>query len=244
MANRVLFLSDLHTPYHDERALQLTLNYAMKNTFDTVVMSEVPDFYSISSWCRDPKRVHLLGEELDQCREAIRLVSELFKDRRKVYIAGNHDERLKRYIWKNAPALADLPGLNVADVLGLTEFGWEYYDNKERLMSGLKPFSIGHLTFLHGHEVKMGWGAVNVAKILYERSRTNVIAGHFHRCQEWIVRTVRGDHEGSWLVGCLGDLNPEFMPHNDWIHGFADIHMDDDGDFEVRNRKIMKGKIL
>jgi len=244
MSNRVLFLADLHIPYSDEAALDMALNYAAKHTFDTVVMTELPDFYSVSSWCRDPQRVSLLADELHDCVKVVEKVSSLFKGRDKIYIPGNHDNRLERYIWKHAPALAGLSSLDMAMLLGLTENGWIYYDNKKALMEGRKPFHIGHLTFLHGHEVRMGWGAVNVAKILYERCRTNVIAGHFHRHQEWIVRTLAGDHEGAFLVGCLSDLNPEFQPHNDWVHGFGDIQFDDDGDFEIRNRKIMRRKIL
>lgn len=243
-SEKVLFLTDLHVPYGSQRTLDLVLNYAAKNTYTCIVLSELLDFYAISPFNRDPERVLKLSQELDESYTILHQITKQFKDQKRVYISGNHDERLRRLIWSKAPALAGLPCLNVEDLLGLTAFEWKYYDNKQLIMDGETPFSIGHLTFLHGHEIRMGWGAVNLAKIMYERARINVIAGHHHRCQEWIIRTIKGDFEGCWMVGCLSDLNPPYMPHNDHIHGFAEIFFDTDGDFEVRNRKVIKGKIL
>jgi hypothetical protein len=35
------------------------------------------------------------------------------------------------------------------------------------------------------------------------------------------------------------------MPLNKWNHGFAIVDLDDNGtDFEVRNKRILKGKVL
>jgi len=151
---------------------------------------------------------------------------------------------LNNFLMSQAPQLKGLPQLTVPELLQFGKYEWHYVNNKERLLKDKVPYRIGKLTFLHGHEIKAGWGAINLAKIYYERCRSNVIIAHHHRAQEWLVRTITGKHEGSWLIGCMCKLSAEFMPHNDWIHGFAVITFRDDGFFSVNNRKIIKGRVV
>lgn len=239
----VLFMSDLHIPYHDEEALGTAIEYGMSKDPDCAIISELPDFYKLSYWSKDPNRMDFF-EELSLSRDCVRMLSKTFKGMEKVYIVGNHDERLKMYLWKKAEELTKLEELALPNLLEFSKHDWRYVDNRQRMVRRLPPLKIGHLTFLHGHEIKTGWGAVNLAKIYYERARGNVVLGHHHRAQEWIVRTISGRHEGCWLIGGLCKLSPEFLPHNDWIHGFAVIRFDADGDFKVKNHKIINGKVL
>jgi hypothetical protein len=49
----------------------------------------------------------------------------------------------------------------------------------------------------------------------------------------------------TWSLGCMCELHPPYMPLNKWNHGFAIVDLDDNGtDFEVRNKRILKGKVL
>ena len=238
-----LYLTDFHVPYHNEEAIGLALEYGLSADPDEIIISEVPDCYQVSSWKKDPTRLPFL-DELELSRKWIDKLAKKFKKQKVTYLVGNHDERLNNYLIKNAPELVGIKELELPFQLGIHKYNWQYIDNRKLMMAKSPPLKIGHLTFLHGHEVKTGWGAVNLAKIYYERCRTNVVVAHHHRCQEWVVRTIAGKHEGSWLLGCLCLLSPEFLPHNDWIHGFAIIRFDADGDFRVENCKIINGKVL
>jgi len=238
------FLTDIHIPYHDEEALGVILESILSADVDTVVIGgDVADFYKISSWKTDPNRMPFV-DELEMVRSAISGMARKFAKKQVVFIEGNHEERMQRYLWTNAKELAGLHELILPKLLRLDKHGWEYVNNKNRMMKGLGPYKMGKLFVLHGHEIRMGWGAINLAKIYYDRCRTNVIVGHHHRAQEWIVRLLSGKHEGCWLVGFAGELSPEYMPHNDWVHGFALIHRYADGNFRVENKKVIKGKVL
>jgi len=239
----ILYLSDLHVPYHDEAAIKMALEYASKKGIDEVILSELPDFYKVSKWRKDPKRMPF-AEEVKFCREMLADLTKNFEDQRKTYLVGNHEERLENYVIDNAKELDGLEELTFDGMMRVTENGWDLVDNKLLLEEGEDPLTRGNLTFIHGHEVKVGWSSINLAKIYYERCRENVVVGHHHRAQEWIVRKLNGQHEGSWLVGCMCKLNPEYMPHNDWVHGFAIIEIYDERSFSVLNKKIINGRVL
>lgn len=204
-------------------------------------MSELPENRSVSYWNKDEGR---LEYELEKVRELVEVISGAFYEEEIIYIPGNHDERLHDYISRYAKALKGLRGLNVYEQTDMKKHGWRYHDNKVSMGKGHGPLRIGKLSYLHGHEIKAGWNTANLAKIYYDRCRSNVIFGHHHRCEEKVVRKITNHHEGAWCVGCLSELNPSFQPHNDWVHGFAIIRYYDDGFFKVKNRKIINGRIL
>lgn len=240
---RILLLTDIHAPYHDERALDKAVEFGLTKDIDEVIISELPDLYKVSSWMRDPDTLPFF-KELEEVAKVTESLAKSFKRQAVTYLVGNHEERITNYLRRNAPELCGIKSMSIDSLLGISAAGWEYVDNRRRLMEGKQALSRGKLTILHGHEVKMGWGCINLAKILYERTRCNVIAGHHHRVQEWTVRLITGEHEGAWMVGCLCDLRPEYLPVNDWLHGFAIIHMYKDGTFSIENRKIMGNKVL
>jgi UDP-2,3-diacylglucosamine pyrophosphatase LpxH len=240
---RILFLTDIHAPYHDAEALDIAMHFGREKGVDEVIVSELPDLYKVSSWLTDPS-AEPFYEELAQVEEVTDKIAKFFKKQKVTYLVGNHEERITKYLWRRAPELYGVEQFSIPSLLGIRRVGWDYIDNKQQLMANAQPLRRGKLTILHGHEVRMGWGAVNIAKIMYERCRSNVIVGHFHRAQEWVVRLIDGSHEGCWTVGCLCDLHPEYMPHNDWVHGFAILHMYAPGTFSVENRKIIGGKVL
>jgi len=41
----------------------------------------------------------------------------------------------------------------------------------------------------------------------------------------------------------LSDLSPDYLPNNNWVHGFAIVYTDEDGAFTVNNYKIIDGQI-
>jgi len=240
---RILLLTDIHAPYHDKQALKLAIKFARKKEIDEVIVSELPDLYKVSSWLKNPDTMPFY-QELEEVKQVARQIASAFPGKKFTYLSGNHEERITKYLWRHGEHLAGIDAFAPQALLGITELGWEWVDNKERLAKNQPVLQRGELTFLHGHEIKMGWGAVNIAKIMYERAGKNVIMGHFHRVQEWVVRKIDDKFSGCWSVGCLCDLHPEYNPHNNWIHGFAIIHLFEGGAFSVENRKIIEGKVL
>ena len=50
---------------------------------------------------------------------------------------------------------------------------------------------------------------------------------------------------GWWSMGCLSDLSPEYMPYNNWGHGFGYAEIKDSkGGFRFANKEIIDYKII
>jgi len=177
---------------------------------DTVViMGDWIDCLAVSHWSKDPTRVLSLKEEANQAKAYL----DRIKAKRKIYIAGNHEDRLQRYLQEKAPELlwfVDIPGL-----LDLDAKGWEYVPYKASTTIGKV-----HLT----HDVGSA-GRYNVYKAL-DTFQTSVITAHTHR----LAYVVEGDATGSCQVssqfGWLGDVDQANYMHQvnarrNWALGFG-----------------------
>ena len=100
------------------------------------------------------------------------------------------------------------------------------------------------LNIIHGHEFSSGFfSPVNIARGLYLRGKTSAIQGHNHQTSEHTESDMNGKITTTWSVGCLCELHPAYAPINKWNLGFAIIDAAEDG-FDVRNKRIFKGKVL
>ena len=96
---------------------------------------------------------------------------------------------------------------------------------------------------IHGNEYK-GGGGINVARTLWLRAGDNVIAGDKHKTQSGLKTNIDKSIVGTWSVGCLCELNPEYLTFNEWNLGFAHIEVFSDGNFTVHNKQIINGRVL
>ena len=64
-----------------------------------------------------------------------------------------------------------------------------------------------------------------------------------HKTQSGLKTNIDNSVTGTWAVGCLCELNPDYLPFNEWNLGFAHITIDKDGNFTVDNKQVIGGKI-
>ena len=67
------------------------------------------------------------------------------------------------------------------------------------------------------------------------------MAGHWHQTSEHAESTLGGRSIACWSTGCLCELHPPYMPLNKWNHGYAIVDVTAGGNFQVQNKKIIKG---
>jgi hypothetical protein len=102
----------------------------------------------------------------------------------------------------------------------------------------------GWLDIIHWHEFASSvFSPVNVARGLYLRWKVSAIQWHNHQTSEHTETDMNGKIVTTWSLGCLCGLHPQYMPINKWNHWFAIVEVDWE-DFEVRNKRIYKWKIL
>lgn len=239
-SQRILRLSDIHYPFHDERALEAAINHGIK--FDPTILllaGDIMDCHDLSDYDRDPR--HRYTEvELEMMSGEIRQFRKAFSKARIVWMEGNHENRLQRYLLRKAPDLFGLPMLDIPGLLTMaggadTMTGIEWI-NDSRIVR------TGNLAHIHGHEYR-GGGGVNPARWLFLKTGENTMMGHCHRTSEHSEPNQSRKQIGCWSTGCLSDLSPKYMRHTKWNHGLATIEVDRTGDFEVSNHRIINGKV-
>jgi len=101
---------------------------------------------------------------------------------------------------------------------------------------------LGKLMIIHGHEL-YGSGGVNPARSLFLKAGCSALMSHVHRTSEHIDRNLKDEVIGAWSIGCLSELRPSYNPGAKYNHGFGHVTVDRDGTFQVKNMKILNGKI-
>jgi predicted phosphodiesterase len=233
---RILFVPDCHRPYHDEKVFQLMLRAGAVLKPDLiVVLGDFADFYAVSSHDKNPERAADLKYEVDIVKEGLRQLESLGASHH-IYVAGNHEDRLERYLMQRAPALFGT--VRIPEVLGLHEAGWEYVPYK-----GHKKVGKIHVT----HDI--GTAGINAHKQAMAAYQGSVIIGHTHRMEISVQGNADGPPQIGAMFGWLGDFEKVDYLHlvrakRDWVHGFGLGFQDESGIVHLQPVPIVNGKCV
>jgi len=232
---KLLVLSDIHVPYHDIKSLKMAISFGIEQKPDAILLNgDTLDFYSISDHQKDPRKVDWLGE-IQAGKQLMKMLRTAFPNVPIYFKSGNHEYRLERHLMKYAELLLGMKEFELPTLMGFGEFGVEHISNKTNIIAG-------KLNIIHGDEYR-GSGGVNPARWLSLRTGEPTMCGHFHRTSTHLDRTIRNTVRGWWSTGCLSELSPEYLPYNQWNHGFAIVYINPDDTFEVENLTIVEGAV-
>lgn len=209
---RILFVPDCHVPYHDKKAFSLMLKAGRLLEPDyVIVLGDFADFYSVSSHSKNPDRLQSLEQEVNGVRKCLRSLEDLGA-RNNVFVAGNHEDRLERYLADRAPELFD--SITIPGVLGLSQ-KWKFVKYKTE-------YRLGKINVTHD----VGSSGSTAHRRAMDVYHSSVVIGHTHI----IEYTVRGRAIGSPILGTsfgwLGDFDAVDYMHkakakSTWAHGFG-----------------------
>jgi len=234
-ARSVLVMSDIHVPYHDEKALTTAVEYGIKADVDHVVLlGDILDFFSISRWEKDPRKRDF-KREVEAGRQFFRAIRSAFPSAAITWKIGNHEERWESFLFQRAPELVGVDFLDLASI---------YETGEIAILDRMQHPRVDHINLIHGHEFgKSVFSPVNPARGLFLRSKATALCGHSHQTSVHVETNMNRTVTGCWSLGCLCDLRPRYAPYNKWNHGFAVITRD--GELSrVDNLKIINGKIV
>lgn len=210
---KIFFIPDTHVPYHDKRAFRLARSVCKEFKPDVVViLGDFADFYSVSSHEKSPDRKYGLVEEAKQVRRCLKALNRSAPNARKIYVCGNHENRLERYIKNKAPELFNVT--TIEQVLDLENLGWEfipYFDYAK----------IGRLIITHD----TGAAGKNAHRksLIDAGSGNSIVIGHTHRAAYEAHRTTDGKLVSAGSFGWLGDPSEiEYANKatlNQWVQG-------------------------
>lgn len=226
-------LSDIHYPYHDEKALSLVKEFLDDFQADILVLNgDIADFPTISKYA--PRRLEAMKEIQfqDQLDTAVDGIEEL-RDYADVahFIEGNHEDRLQAYLGSKAKELASLKALNFENLLELDRLQYSHtnYGNGVWLNSKLFVY--------HGQYVGVNWT---------DKERmaagASTITGHQHQ-QRVTYHRDRSRAYKNIGQGCLCQMTPPYLrtPPN-WQQGFVYGYIFDDDKFRVIETEIVRGE--
>jgi predicted phosphodiesterase len=232
---KVLLISDVHAPYHDELALKVALQTGIDEQVDCIIINgDFIDFYSKSRFESD-YRQRDFPNEVNVAKGLLQMIRRVFPHAHIVYKIGNHDDRWNQFLVRNE--IKGLDCLELSALLGFAELGIIEVGNMATIWAN-------KLAIIHGHEHKYGMIApVNPARGLFLRTKQSALMSHVHRVSEHTEKTHAGKLIGCWSTGCLCQLTPDYMPYNNHYHGFAIIELYQKGMFTVYNKKVIDGNV-
>lgn len=233
--DRELIFNDVHIPFQDDLALDSVLDFALdyKPTIITI-NGDLIDFYQISKFSKDPTRKKIF-KEINEAKVFLEKLRANHPDAQIHYKEGNHEQRLTRYIIEYAKEIYELIDNLLQKKLGLKELDIKYH---------IKPFRIGKLWHLHGHEKPGGsYNPEYITNVMWKYIHDHFIVGHYHRNQNKTFKKITNENFWGGAVGYLaGELDYAIL--NNWTQGFATINYDKDGNFKAKIFDICEGKIL
>ena len=235
-AKRVLVLSDIHLPYHSIEAVTAIFDYAKNENPDTILLNgDTIDFFQLSRFCKEPKK-RSFAHELAAFKEFFEILHKTFKAK-VIFKLGNHEERYNHFLWMKAGELDGVDEFNLENIIKARAEGVEVIGAK-------RIIKAGDLNIVHGHEFGGSvFSPVNIARGLFLRAKVSAMQGHNHQTSEHTESNMNGGITTTFSTGCLCELHPAYLPINKWNHGAAIVDIDGEN-FEVRNKRIHKGKVL
>lgn len=226
---KVFVINDVHVPFQNNTMIEGVVNLLEDEQPDEIILNgDMVDFYDLSSFDKDPSRIDNLQNELDILSAMLHIFRSACPDAKITYVVGNHEDRLRKYLWKKAPALNSLRSLKLEEILKTDELG----------ISLVKKYVLNGFTFVHGEIVRQH--SSYSAKAEYDKRNCSGMSAHVHRLGVYYKTTSSGTF-GWWENGCGCNLDPEYVEEPNWQNGFAMVYFDDNA-FDVHQIYVNKGK--
>lgn len=223
-----LIIPDLHIPYHCKKSYQIVLDvgkYLLSKKEikleEIVILGDFADFYSVNSHGKHPAIKDTLIEEVDECVKELWKLSDAFPNQDIIFIQGNHEYRLERYLASKAPELYGLT--DTRRILELDQMGFKFIPYGRNQM-----YNILGTDLIARHEpISMGR---HTAMSTLDKGGVSMIYGHTHRFQYVALNRM----DGKTIRGCsLGSLINKNAPvfnymknKDDWSKAFGICYAD------------------
>jgi hypothetical protein len=227
----VLITNDWQIPFQDTKVIEGLffpfLNWLKPDHF--IWNGDIIDNYNLSEFSKNPLNKPTLIQEATQTRTYMARISKVKSIKRKDWLWGNHEDRLRRYMWQHAGRLQ----LGIEDtfesIFACKDYGFNSYPYGAVV-------ALGSLDITHGNVVRQhsGWSA----KAHFDKRGGSVLIGHTHRMGSYYRTNAKGVHV-SFENGCLCSLTPEWVQDPDWQQGWSVVKVAPNGSFLVQQVPVI-----
>lgn len=239
IGNKVLIFADVHIPFHSISACEAMFDFTINKNIDTIIINgDFTDCYDISVFDKEPNK-ELLSQERDRAIQFLLELKRIYPNAKIYYKFGNHEKRFLTLLKTKAVELFSFKEIRWDVLLNLFNMGIEYIPEENYIDLN------GDVYVIHGHEYKNGvTSPASPARTFFLRTNAITIGGHYHQSTDYSKPQINGELIASWSIGCLCDLHPQYMPLNNWGHGFALYTKDDEKFWHIQNKRIIKGHVV
>lgn len=231
----VIIYNDTHNPYQDKLVLDLFEQFVREYQPNYLFINgDGNDFYPLSNFDKNPERLVNLQGDLDSTGAMYSRQRRIVPNARIIELDGNHEDRLRRFLWSKVPELANLRCLDLNKLLSLEDNEISHTSYEEGLLvNGIFLVIHGNIASIHSSYT---------AKRMYEKQGQCGIHGHTHRGGSY-YKTDRFGIWGWWENFCLCDLDPDYIQNPNWQQGFSVVHFKKKR-FYVEQVPIIDGKFI
>lgn len=211
-------IPDAHIPFHSEKRLRELLD-RIRGCDKIVIMGDLIDAYSVSSFDKDPRRKERMPEEFAEARKWLHIIRDENPHAEIHFLRGNHEARWDRYLFRQAPALVGLRGLSLQEQLDLDSLDIKYHGDDGFMLNGVR--------LKHGQLVRTKSGATAHAEL--DAHGTSGASGHTHRMS--MVWSTNREGERSFWLECghvCDETKADYCTSPNWQAGSWMLHFDGD----------------
>ena len=239
---KAAILNDIHSPYYYPPAVGLALTILKEEKPDIVILNgDIIDCFAISKF-RKTGRERNIRVEIEVTRQILKELRKSVPHSFLVFVEGNHEFFLQKYIYRNAPALAPLEELELKFLLRLDGLGIVFLPRIEEYGSftfdafPIVKFTDEHanlvISVFHGDGIPLRGSTINKARNMLFYLHGNFICGHWHQSHFWEIYDVNGFPYRSYVVPSLAYPKPHWVM-GAWELGFAFLEIAAAGNFNV-----------
>lgn len=233
MLTRTAVINDLHLPFHDPDVLALVLDVLEDVHIDRLVLNgDAVDFYNINSHgAKDPDVPELLEDEFNSLEKFLNEVESRITAE-KVFLCGNHEYRLDRFIMKQCPEFWNM--LTLENHFNFKDRGWEHHPyNTEYQLEN---------TNLYIQHSPPSYSENGAATSLKKKPGRSYIYGCTHRMQHAKVSVSQTEQYEVFFNGWLGSTDYShahervfsyLKNHENWQQCFSLVSVVDGKHFSI-----------
>lgn len=214
-------VNDLQIPFQDEKAVNVILKFIKEKQPKIIVLNgDIIDCFEVSAFTKSVWVESSFKKEISQTKAFLSELRLTCPDSRIIFIEGNHEFRIKKYLNNYAREIAFLDILNLEYLLDLSLYNIEYIQVKKGLNSFADNFIkidelyIGHFNRVNKHS---GYTAKNLA----DDKGVCLIQGHTHRGGTYYKTLINGTIIRAFENFCLCDQSPNYLVNPNWQLGFT-----------------------
>ena len=242
---KIIVINDLHLPWHDPKAVEIVLDVAKQEQVDEIILNgDVCDMYGASRYPASSLNMQTtLEDELNAVKEFLIGLREMFPSQKVMFIMGNHEARLDKFIIEKCPELWNLFTLKV-------------FCDFEKLKIDHIPYNsayqVGKSNLFVQHSPP-SYGENGARTSLLKKVDRSFIYGCTHRQQHATITGGSNKVYHCWFNGWLGsvDLTEEHKTvfsyaknNSNWQQCFILIDLINEVDYHVKQVSITDSRCV